>query len=307
MRKLLMASLCLILSISLHAQEAPIEKTKKEKRTERVQPEQEPQDPPRGKKGQLILPEAGEFGLGFNIIPFFNWFGNSFNATERNEYANDNRLGQLFGTTVISARYMLKDNAALRLNFGINVNTLSSSNFVAFNGSTNTSNTVEDTRSLGGGTYAVGMGYEKRRGKGRIQGYYGGEILLRISHTDGASYSYGNDFSAQNIFPTSTNWGNNILAGGSERVLSSGATLNASFGVRAFVGIEYFVAPKISIGAEFGWGMSYNTIPPNTQLVEFFDTNTNQTSTREQRSGSGGQFYAGLDNLGGAILMNFYF
>lgn len=39
----------------------------------------------------------------------------------------------------------------------------------------------------------------------------------------------------------------------------------------------------------------------------FLDTNTNQTRTREPPSGAGGQFYVGLDNLGGAILMHFYF
>jgi hypothetical protein len=28
-------------------------------------------------------------------------------------------------------------------------------------------------------------------------------------------------------------------------------------GVRAFIGVEYFVAPKVSIGGEFGWGVGY--------------------------------------------------
>ena len=36
-------------------------------------------EPLTGEKGQLILPEAGDIGLGVNMIPFFNWFGNSFN------------------------------------------------------------------------------------------------------------------------------------------------------------------------------------------------------------------------------------
>ena len=36
----------------------------------------------------------------------------------------------------------------------------------------------------------------------------------------------------------------------------------SSFGVilRAFIGAEYFIAPKISITAEYGWGFGFTSI-----------------------------------------------
>ncbi len=300
----MLAPLCLLLTFQLQAQVDTSKSAVPLGTLEINLIEQEETPPLRGKKGQLILPQKGDFNLGVNIIPFFNWFGNSFNGSQNNTYASSSRFFEVFGTTVIMGRYMLQDNAALRLNFGINVTSVTNSRFVTFDNSTNPSATVKDTRTTGGGTYAIGMGYEKRRGKGRIQGYYGIDVLFQLEHIDGASYTYGNEFSASNSFPSSTDWGGNILPGG-ERIVQDGARMNASVGVRPFVGLEYFVAPKLSIGGEFGWGLSYSTIAPRTRTVEFFDGN--EAQTRTDRTGGGGRFNAGLDNLGGAILLNFYF
>jgi hypothetical protein len=52
-----------------------------------------------------------------------------------------------------------------------------------------------------------------------------------------------------------------IINEGDSRVLSQKDGMSVTFGVRGFVGVEYFVAPKISIGAEFGWGLGMITTP----------------------------------------------
>ena len=43
-----------------------------------------------------------------------------------------------------------------------------------------------------------------------------------------------------------------------------------SFGVglRAFVGCEFFIAPKISLGAEFGWGLGFQTMGASVTTTE---------------------------------------
>ena len=53
-----------------------------------VSAQEDTEEPLKGKNGQLILPESGEIGLGVNMIPFVNWFGNAFNANTNNQFAS---------------------------------------------------------------------------------------------------------------------------------------------------------------------------------------------------------------------------
>ena len=91
-----------------------------------------------------------------------------------------------------------------------------------------------------------------------------------------------------------------------------------SVGVRGFVGFEYFFAPKISLGAEYGWalGMS-NQGPGQTRTEEWSvdadgngskSTETDETgSSRSVRVGHD----TGIDQLysssTAALNLSFYF
>ena len=46
----------------------------------------------------------------------------------------------------------------------------------------------------------------------------------------------------------------------------NGATF--TLGARAFIGAEYFILPKMSLGAEYGWGIGLSTTGSGTQTIE---------------------------------------
>ncbi len=82
-------------------------------------------------------------------------------------------------------------------------------------------------------------------------------------------------------------------------------------GVRGFVGVEYFFAPKISIGGEFGWGINFLSTAKGSSETEVWDGTG--VKTTETESAGDSQFHvdtdnlAGVDNLDGSINLLFYF
>ena len=133
---------------------------------------------------------------------------------------------------------------------------------------------VKDTWTRSSTGIVIGGGIEKRKGKGRLQGFYGGEALLSYQATTTDRYTYGNALTQNptddqpDVNPGdatySTNWGTNNLNGvfnqnagvTSARLLNSKVGESIGLGIRGFIGAEYFFMPKMSIGGEFGWGLA---------------------------------------------------
>lgn len=129
-----------------------------------------------------------------------------------------------------------------------------------------------------GNSFVIGGGYEKRKGEGRLQGFYGGEVLFSLQGASHDEYTYGNALT-QN--PTadqpnvnagdatySTNWGANLSNGNpinfkhfegatSARILENKTNSTFGLGIRGFIGAEYFFTPKMCVGGEFGWGLAW--------------------------------------------------
>jgi hypothetical protein len=261
-------------------------------------------EPLTGKKGQLILPEAGDVGLGVNMIPFFNWFGNSFNNNSDNLYASSDKFFNVFGNSVIMGKYMLSEKTAVRVHFGFNLTSVSEKKYIGDDASNDPLDLVLDTRKTDQGHYTLALGYEMRRGKGRIQGYYGVDLIFRLQQLSNA-YTYGNGYSNANIIPSSTNFGTNL--NGLDRMLVDGGNTTFGVGLRGFVGVEYFVAPKVSLGVEFGWGLALNSTFESTSSSEYFDVTTGEVGINNATQGATTAFSAGVDNMNGAVFMFFYF
>ncbi|HWY33560.1 MAG TPA: hypothetical protein VNX68_02870, partial [Nitrosopumilaceae archaeon] len=116
----------------------------------------------------------------------------------------------------------------------------------------------------------LGAGYEMRRGKTRLQGFYGADAMIWMSSNKDV-FTYGNSLVAGGSAPvgvgSSTDFGataNNLTGvkdtyGNAARVTTRKSGTSIGFGVRAFIGAEYFIFPKISIGGEFGWGLGLLT------------------------------------------------
>lgn len=267
--------------------------------------QEETTEPLKGKNGQLILPETSEIGLGFNAIPLLNWFGNSFNNNSNNTYAGFNKFFSNFGTSVVMGKYMLDSKTAIRANFGFNFSSVYEERYIQDDASNDPMDMVVDSRTSDNGTYVLSGGYEMRRGKGRIQGYYGGDLALMYSQSSGFSYTYGNGYSATNVVPSSTNWGSNINS--NERTVSVDGNNAFGVGLRPFIGLEYFVAPKVSVGGEFGYSLFLMHSFESTSVNEYFEASTGNTVNTVNKVGGTTSFSGGVDNFNGSIFMMFYF
>jgi hypothetical protein len=258
-------------------------------------------DRPVSKKGYAILPEAGDIALGFNAIPFFRYVGNTFNGNTNNSV----NTGFVNSYQTIYGKYFLADNMAVRAQLRIGSSKNDYNNYIKEDGANNPDQQVEDRFSQNISNNAVGAGIEMRRGDTRLQGFYGAELFVRWGKESG-SYSYGNEISAYNVTPThTTNFPSSTTTSNtSDRITSYESGKYFGFGARAFCGVEYFFAPKISVSAEFGWGLVIDNRSEGVQKRERF---TNAYETYEVKSGTVDRRVLDTDNFNGSINMFFHF
>jgi hypothetical protein len=64
------------------------------------------------------------------------------------------------------------------------------------------------------------------------------------------------------------------------RALSRKTNGKIGVGIRAFIGAEYFILPKISIGGEFGWGIGYQLNTKDKSTWDAEGTSTAAGSTQ---------------------------
>lgn len=224
------------------------------------------------KRGEPILPEAKDWGIGVDATPVFNYIANlNKGIYEKNlptitgKYFKDAqtayRVSVRFGVTNTTTRSMVRDRSL----------TPGGSNQVYSIAEYKKENIWKRT----GTAVGVSAGIEKRRGKTRLQGFYGGELGLYFSSlTD--KFSYGNaltttgtavnvsseDAMTHDVFGSANNIDSLVSIYskiGNARITERKNGLTFTFGARAFAGAEYFVLPKLSIGAEFGWGLSFTS------------------------------------------------
>lgn len=236
------------------------------------------------KKGEPILPEAKDWSIGIDATPFFNYMGNFFGKSANNTAPTFNFLSN---AQTITGKYFKDAKTAYRAGLRIGINSYTAKNMVT-------------DRSVAAGTAPVfpvavamkenswrrsitsvglSVGIEKRRGKTRLQGIYGAEAGIYVSSSKD-KFTYGNALSTSSTTPvnvdsqdalTSSVFGSagnvDTAAAGKIQGVSGFARITErkngttfSFGVRAFVGAEYFILPKMSIGGEFGWGLGISTL-----------------------------------------------
>ncbi len=75
----------------------------------------------------------------------------------------------------------------------------------------------------------LGLGKEFRRGGERLQGYYGYQAMMMLSSAS-EDDTNGDEIYSESMF---------------------------GFGANGFIGVEYFVKPKMSLGAEYTHGLSF--------------------------------------------------
>lgn len=254
----------------------------------------------RSKKGIPILPQAGDWAIGADAKPFFNYLGNAFN----NSTSNDLDLGN----ETLYFRYFLKDNAAVRLLIGVDKSTTISRHFVqddaAFFKDPLSNVQTEDKSTINSSKVNIDLGYQIFRGYGRLRGFYGPSINYVLSRYR-TRYNYGNPMSALNTTPSSYYSYTN-----GARTLESDNGYTHSLGLGLIAGAEYYFAPKISIGLEvtarayLSWKSEGNT------KSEMW--NGSKVVTMDKEDDPAGRTKSGIytqqaDNFSGSLYLMFHF
>jgi hypothetical protein len=234
------------------------------------------------KKGEPILPEAEDWAISMNADPIFRFVGNAFSgATTTNQAPTTGWIGT--SQTIIGKKFIDEKNA-YRLMLRLGMVSQTYKNMVADNSSVTApvfpeaAPMVEDKFKMSRTNIAIGVGKEMRRGKTRLQGYYGADVMIWLSMAS-EKYTYGNVMTGNptgpgtTATPTSTTWdatNGNVLGAGPQgsRIIKNKAGMTFGIGVRGFIGAEYFIFPKIGIGAEYGWGLGYQMSGKGKSTVE---------------------------------------
>jgi hypothetical protein len=217
------------------------------------------------KKGTVIFPQAGDYALGFDAIPVLNFGLNAVNIMN-NTGDKAQHPGYAGVNQVLFGKYFLNDNLAVRARLGINTNNTTTRTFgddPLYDGTGDAENILLSTTNAANSAYNFGAGLEWRRGHNRLQGYYGAEALLGFgTNRTNTKYEIAYNQRAEDV---------NYVDEGDSRTLKDNDGVSFMVGARGFVGVEYFVAPKISIGAEFGWGLGLKTTGRGTTETETYD------------------------------------
>jgi len=261
------------------------------------------------KNGHTILPEEGDWAIQMNAVPLVNMALNAMDIMNDN---GNNAAHPDYVTgfsNVIVGKYFHDANHATRLKISIETVSMSDKNF----GDDPTTDDYESdvhtsTSKSSAWNIALGYGKEYRRGHNRLQGFYGYEGMLGLHSgelTEEDGERFGSNQSMSYEFET-TAWEME-----DHYMMSSNTGLGVSLEARAFVGVEYFAAPKISIGAEFGWGLKMNVQGRGSMTEEHveMDDNGNWSATTEESLGnsSGSDFGFDVDNMNAALTATFHF
>jgi hypothetical protein len=260
------------------------------------------------KKGETILPVAGDFALGVDATPFVNLVGNILRINDFTGPFNDPSAFDYLDGMSIYGKYFLSDNAAVRARLNILSTSSTLNNYVYEDGNDDPFARVLDTWKHSESGLGLSLGYELRRGKSRLQAFYGGELGLSFGGGSKDEYTYGNQLDNNDSIPTTTvNWTAFSSAPVDNRTTSLKVAGGFGIGLRGFVGVEYFIFPKISVGGEFGLGFSMNSVGEGEVTTEYWDYATSREETLTQKIAGEKGFFFGDDNMGGNIFLLFHF
>jgi hypothetical protein len=249
------------------------------------------------KKGFVILPEAGDWSLTMDATPLFDFALNAVNIMN-NTGQTAQHPGYVSGfNTNIVGKYFVEDDMAYRVKIGIN--TTSTKNTFFFDDQQDLFDGVADPGEISDVSKTSSMdiflagGLEFRRGHNRLQGYYGGEA--------GIAFMSGKTVNTWAVEQTNdadirgyVNHDGTLVS--APRILTSKVSPSFGFGVRGFIGAEYFFAPKMSVGAEFGWGLGIMTSGRSYTEVESWNSTDLVSEVTEAEGDKSSSFGFAVDN-----------
>ncbi len=205
------------------------------------------------KKGEAILPVAGDIAIGMDMVPFMNYLGNFSNNTVDNSY---NSNGFLKGSQTLMLKYFLQDEMALRVivkgeKYNYTDNRYVADDAAIYADPLNADAKTTDQRFTKGSAYTLGIGVST------IKRNY--------------EYSYGNSFSEINQNPTFFDFNTNSETSGTRRIIKEDGIKGIGYGAELFLGVEYFFMPNICLGSELTWGTSFDRSSQITHEDEYWN------------------------------------
>ncbi|MDR1682972.1 MAG: hypothetical protein LBS25_06260 [Candidatus Symbiothrix sp.] len=238
------------------------------------------------KNGVAILPAAGDFALGVDAAPFLKYVGGFLS----NAGATTPTFAGIDDPLSITGQYFLTESTSVRAKLGLGLISESTKTLVQDATSTDPDKKVTNVHKQGETGISLSVDYLFHRGYGRLQGYYGGGVRIGYESTTD-TWKYGNEITST-YNPGARNLKN-----------AQGSTF--SFGLGGIAGVEYFVAPKISIGAEVNLGLGLSNAPKGKIVTEAWDGSKVQETTTEAYTDSGKSFFSVVPQTG--LFLNFYF
>jgi hypothetical protein len=261
------------------------------------------------KHGEAYLPAAEDWAISIDANPFLNYFGNFIGGNGTNTAPSWNYLTN---NQTIYGKYFAADDMAYRAGIRLGFGSTKGSAMVTDRGAdpsliqypSNLPAQVENTWKSGYTNIGIMVGLEKRRGFGRLQGFYGAELGIALSSSKN-TFTYGNAYNSNATFNISASTDDDMDVNGDAVVDNSGTDpfgnggritewkSGSAFGIglRGFIGAEYFVLPRLAVGGEFGWGFAFlaNGTGSATIETEGIDSGGNEvqsTFTTETKNGS---------------------
>lgn len=223
--------------------------------------------------------KEGGFAITFNANPVLNYVGNMFNGTQNNSLAEFNGVDGFFGGTTITGKYFLKDNLALDLGFGVN------NNYNVDNTYNKQDDKVTQYERHATTAFQVKLGAEYRLFPGkRLQPLFGAAVFYQhtngwdfTKYTDGANDGKTTYTNEQATGVTSLVNGNGNNGNPINRPYAHAGGASNAVGLMLNVGVEYFVFPQISLGANIDLGIAKrwtkkaqdNEVTPDDKSVNY--------------------------------------
>ena len=262
------------------------------------------------KNGHSILPEAGDWSIQMNAQPLLDMAMNAVNIMSDNNSngAHPSYVNAKFNQVIVG-KYFKSDQCATR--YKIALNSMSTTN--KFYDDDPTTDDEDDVLFAKDKTakweLKLGYGHEYRRGHNRLQGIYGYEGMLILGN-GGTNTSREYEFAYTDI-EDYTLMEDEPFAGEDneyEDAFFNSHKNGMSIGLeaRAFIGVEYFFAPKMSVGAEFGWGFLFNMSGRDAHTYTEQDDDDNWVET-EYLGNSDNSFELAVDNMDAALSISFHF
>lgn len=249
-------------------------------------------------KGENWLSQDGDWGLTFDANPLLNYAGNLFNGNTNNGIGNGlTWVGTSYGVApwmAIQGKKMVAADKAYRAKLRIGFGNMKDTDLVLSTDPDAAANTyVDDVTKNSNFNLVLGAGMEKRVGSTRVVGVYGAEAYVALGSSS-TKYEYGNAASSDNPVQN--------------RVTESKNGGTFGFGVGAFIGVEWFCAPKVSLSGEYTWGLMLRSVGHSSTTTESYVAADDAVETTTLDGGTK-EFDFTLDTgvTGGSIGVNFYF